>query len=261
MEDVPQLRKTQWPAHITEALGIPSVQGSAGPWHSTGDTTDLAWFHAMCDFLGLEYPGERIRAMKAIIDAAGGTWDQALHSSAVPGKKAGGNVRKEAFEELWRALHESGFLTDQDQPSLAADALQESAGGILPEPRWTYQHIRLRQGQPAFRQRLLGAYGGRCAVSGADIPETLEAAHITPHARGGRMETANGLLLRADLHTLFDLRLLAVDTETWTVILHPRVAASTAASHLHGQPLTLPMEPRDHPSRTALDEHRHNCGL
>jgi hypothetical protein len=261
MQDVPRLRKTEWPVHITDALGIPSVEGSAGSWHSTGDTTDLAWFHAMCDFLGLDYPGERIRAMRAIVEAAGGTWDQALHSSAVPGKKAGGNVRKEAFEELWRALHGSGNLTAEHRPSPEADALQHSAGGILPEPRWTYQQIRLRQGQPAFRQRLLTAYAGRCTISGTDISETLEAAHITSHARGGDMATSNGLLLRADLHTLFDLRLLAVDTETWSVLVHPRVAASEAAADLQGRPLHLPADPSDRPSHMALDEHRQMCGL
>lgn len=261
MEDIPRLRKTEWPAHITDALGIPSVQGSAGPWHAPGDTTDLAWFHAMCDFLGLDYPGERIRAMKAIIEAAGGTWDQAQHSSAIPGKQAGGNVRKEAFEELWRALHESGFLTEQHRPSTAADALQESAGGVLPDPRWTYQHIRLRQGQPAFRQRLLIAYEARCAISGTDIPETLEAAHIEAHAKGGSMDASNGLLLRADLHTLFDLRLIAIDTETWSVLVHPQIAGSDDATSIQDRRLRLPADRRDHPSRHALDKHRSACGL
>ena len=223
MLEVPSLKKTEWPVHITDALGIPSIQGRGGPWHSTGDTTDLAWFHALCDFLGIDYPGERIRAMRSILEAAGGTWDQARHSSAVPGKQAGGNVRKEAFEDLWIALHSSGFLTSDDKPTGATDRLTYENGGPTPEPRWTYQQIRLRQGQPAFRSRLLAAYGRRCAVTGTDVTETLEAAHIRPYAGGGGMETSNGLLLRADLHTLFDLRLLAVDTEHWTVVVHPRV--------------------------------------
>lgn len=259
--EMPRLKKTEWPVHITDALGIPSVQGKAGPWHSTGDTTDLAWFHAMCDFMGLDYPGERIRAMRAIIEAAGGSWDQARHSSAVPGKQAGGNVRKEAFEDLWRFLHENQFLDGEDRPSVASDALQATGGGVLPPHRWTYQHIRLRLGQPAFRQGLLAAYDGRCAITGTDIAETLEAAHITAHAKGGRMETPNGLLLRADLHTLFDLGLLAVDSSTWEVLIHPRIRAAGASQDLHGRRLRLPTDPTDHPSRSALDEHRTACGL
>ncbi|NHA00517.1 hypothetical protein G5V59_12100 [Nocardioides sp. W3-2-3] len=74
-----KLKKTEWPAHITDALGIPAIMGKGGPWHSTGDTTDLAWFHALCDYLGIDYPGERIRAMEAIITAAGGVWNEGRH--------------------------------------------------------------------------------------------------------------------------------------------------------------------------------------
>ena len=57
MRDVPSLKKTEWPVRITDALGIPSIQGRGDPWHSNGDTTDLAWFRAVCDFLGIELPG------------------------------------------------------------------------------------------------------------------------------------------------------------------------------------------------------------
>jgi hypothetical protein len=261
MVDVPKLKKTQWPVHITTALGISSIQGRGGPWHSTGDTTDVAWFHAMCDFLGVDYPGERIRAMRVIMEAAGGTWDQGRHSSAVDGKQAGGNVRKEAFEDLWIALHLSGFLDDHDRPSLAADALTHQNAQALPEPRWTYQQIRLRQGQPGFRRRLLEAYDGRCAVTGTDVVDVLEAAHIEPHAQGGSMETSNGLLLRADLHTMFDLGLLAIDTSSWTVALHPRVRGTRTGSQLHGRAVRLPARQDDRPSLDALDKHRARSGL
>lgn len=260
MPAIPTLKKTQWPAHITDALGIPSIQGRAGPWHSTGDTTDVAWFHAMCDFLGVEYPGERIRSMKAIVEAAGGEWDQGRHSSAVDGKQAGGNVRKEAFEDLWVALHASGFLDDADRPSLAADALTHVPEAVA-EAQWAYRHIRLRQGQPGFRNRLFAAYGGRCALTGVDVPEVLEAAHISPHSQGGTMSTSNGLLLRADLHTLFDLRLLVIDTSHWEVLLHPRLRTTMLGIELAGTKLTLPAREADRPDSAALDEHRARSGF
>lgn len=260
MENVPILKKTQWPVHITDALGIPSIQGRGGPWHSTGDTTDVAWFQAMCGFLGTEYPGERIRAMRAILEAAGGNWAQSRHSSAVPGKQAGGNVRKEAFEDLWRALHDNGFLDSDDGPSLASDVLTH-ADGAAPETQWAYQHIRLRQGQPGFRRRLVAAYGGRCALTGWDVLETLEAAHIRSHARGGSMSTSNGLLLRADMHTLFDLGLLAVDTASWRVLLNHAIKSTEAGRDLQHRRLTLPLSEADMPSAVALDEHRQRCGL
>ena len=82
--------------------------------------------------------------------------------------------------------------------------------------------IVLRQGQGAFRDSLLEAYGCRCAISGCDVPEALEAAHIIPYKGEHTNVVVNGLLLRADLHTLFDLGLIAIDTADLLVLLHPR---------------------------------------
>ncbi|WP_374457300.1 HNH endonuclease [Nocardioides sp.] len=261
MSSTPSLKKSEWPVYITNALGLPAVQGRGGPWISTGDTTDVAWFHAMCDFFGVTYPRERIRAMKAILEAAGGTWNQKRHSSAVDGMQAGGNVRKEAFGDLWIALHASGYLGSQEQLSMAADALTHAAEGPLPPPPLVYQQVRLRMGQPAFRRRLLAAYSGKCAISGADIPETLEAAHIVSHALGGRMTASNGLLLRADLHTLFDLRLIAIDTATWSVLAHESIRSSEAGQAIHGVRFRLPPDHGDRPDTGSLDDHRRAAGM
>src|SRR5205823_2979542 len=65
-----------------------------------------------------------------------------------------------------------------------------------------------RQGQFAFRAALIEAYGGRCAMTGCDILEVLEAAHIVPYRGPSTNAVSNGLLLRADIHTLFDLGLI-----------------------------------------------------
>lgn len=71
--------------------------------------------------------------------------------------------------------------------------------------------IRVRQKQGPFRDMLLAAYGRKCAVTGTRIVEILEAAHIVPHAEGANYRADNGLLLRADIHTLYDLHLLSID--------------------------------------------------
>lgn len=71
--------------------------------------------------------------------------------------------------------------------------------------------IRVRRGQAKFRAKLLKAYEGRCAVTGTKLALLLEAAHIVPHAFKADYRLANGLLLRADIHTLFDLYHLSVD--------------------------------------------------
>ncbi|MFT4747769.1 MAG: hypothetical protein ACI8XG_001852 [Congregibacter sp.] len=70
------------------------------------------------------------------------------------------------------------------------------------------QSIKTRRGQPAFRKALLEAYGGTCCITGCTVQEVLEAAHITPHGDETNYSVYNGLLLRADVHTLFDLGLL-----------------------------------------------------
>jgi hypothetical protein len=76
-----------------------------------------------------------------------------------------------------------------------------------------------RRGQPEFRKKLIQAYSGRCAISGCDALQTLEAAHIMPYNGPRTNHPANGLLLRADFHVLFDLSLITIDPMTLKVVL------------------------------------------
>jgi len=83
--------------------------------------------------------------------------------------------------------------------------------------------IVVRQGGAKFRREALKNFGGRCAISGWDVEAVLEAAHIVPH-RGLQTDQAdNALLLRADLHTLFDRELLHIDPDTRRVVLELRL--------------------------------------
>lgn len=83
--------------------------------------------------------------------------------------------------------------------------------------------IRLRRGQFKFRQALLARYSRKCVVTGSSIVALLEAAHISPFRGEDDNHVANGLLLRADIHTLFDLNLLGIEPETLKVKLHPSI--------------------------------------
>lgn len=74
--------------------------------------------------------------------------------------------------------------------------------------------IKIRRGQPKFRQKLLSFYCKTCIITGCKIIELLEAAHIMPHSRKQDFSLSNGLLLRADIHTLFDLGLIAIEPES-----------------------------------------------
>ncbi len=120
--------------------------------------------------------------------------------------------------------------------------------------------ITQRRGQLRFREALRAAYGGRCAVSGCDVEEALEAAHIVRYNGKQTNHVQNGLLLRADIHTLFDCDLIAVDTERWTVILHPSLRASSYAEY-HDRPLTVPDLEALRPNQEALESRRRRAGF
>lgn len=110
-----------------------------------------------------------------------------------------------------------------------------------------------RRGQQKFRETLIAAYGGRCAITGCVVTPLLEAAHITPYLGPDTNSITNGLLLRADLHTLWDLGLMAVDPETNTVWVSPEIDDATYQA-LSGTRLTHPSHPAQKPSFAALQQ-------
>lgn len=91
--------------------------------------------------------------------------------------------------------------------------------------------IAIRRGQPGFRRRLLNSYGGRCAVTGEGPEEVLEAAHIQPYSLAGINTTDNGLLLRADIHTLFDLGLIEVTPGNKKIRVDERLSGTAYYEH------------------------------
>jgi hypothetical protein len=96
--------------------------------------------------------------------------------------------------------------------------------------------IRRRRGARLFRKRLLHLYQNRCAITGDGPVEVLEAAHIEPHSLSGRNSSDNGLLLRADVHTLFDIRLIKINPNSLQVETHSKLK-STPYGDLQGKKL------------------------
>jgi putative restriction endonuclease len=72
---------------------------------------------------------------------------------------------------------------------------------------------RRRLGQGAFRVVVTDIYSRQCAVTGEKTLPVLQAAHIVPVSRGGQHRPDNGLLLRSDIHTLFDLGYVTIDDQ------------------------------------------------
>jgi putative restriction endonuclease len=98
---------------------------------------------------------------------------------------------------------------------------------------------------------LLRAYEGRCAITDCEVKDVLEAGHIVPYLGPLTNRTDNGLLLRADIHTLFDCGLISIDADTRTVVVADRLLATDYAN-LNGKALRAPKTAADAPSAQAL---------
>nr|WP_254450961.1 HNH endonuclease [Aeromicrobium stalagmiti] len=118
------------------------------------------------------------------------------------------------------------------------------------ERRRVLREVVARQGQGVFRQALLEAYDGKCAISGESCEAVLDAAHIDPYSGPKSNLVSNGLLLRTDLHTLFDLGLLRVD-RNYRVRVDSAVVGTTYAK-LDGKQIALPAMKSQMPSLAAL---------
>ena len=120
--------------------------------------------------------------------------------------------------------------------------------------------VSKRRGQPEFRRMLLSAYNSQCAISLCDATPALEAAHIIPYRGPETNHISNGLLLRADIHTLFDLGFIVVDTTRMAIEIHPDLRASSYHT-LSGSPLHLPDREELWPSKEALNWHRQEANF
>jgi putative restriction endonuclease len=116
-----------------------------------------------------------------------------------------------------------------------------------------------RLGQGSFRVLVTDAYRYRCAMTNERTLPVLQAAHIRPYAKGGEHALSNGLLLRSDLHTLFDLGYLTVDPDKKTIVVSRRIREEYENGRdyyaLHGQALAQPQNPSALPSIDSLSYH------
>jgi len=135
----------------------------------------------------------------------------------------------------------------------AAEYELDLTQNLGPEDERQQRAILTRRGQAPFRQKLLASYGGRCAITESRVTSLLEAAHITPHAEGSDYRVSNGILLRADVHTLFDLHLLGIDPKL-RVRLSQEIKNSEYGRYDGKHIERLPSIPSDQPSPTALQQ-------
>lgn len=168
-----------------------------------------------------------------------------VYPSTYQGKVSAENeLRYAVYSRGWLAIvgKEHGVPDEEFVPDPSRDERIKSIREIIQ-----------RQGQQKFRRDLLEAYGAKCALSGCPITPLLDAAHVTPYLGPYTNRLQNGILLRTDLHTLWDLSLLAVEPATMRI----HVAASIRFQDqryaaLQNELVRLPESVSARPSQQAL---------
>jgi putative restriction endonuclease len=127
-------------------------------------------------------------------------------------------------------------------------------GPVYGDPRLTPNRL----GQQSFKAVVLNAYERRCAITGDKIQPTLQAAHIRPLPVGGEHRIDNGILLRSDVHTLYDRGYLGVDPKH-RLLVSPRLRAEFGNGEQFysraGQTIALPDQRVERPHREFLEWH------
>lgn len=139
------------------------------------------------------------------------------------------SIDKQFFIDIKDGLHDllenSIYYIDPDTSD--QDAANESTDPYSPtdkdEREKVNRQITARRGQPKFRKKLLKRYNSKCCVTGCTILHLLEAAHINPYRGEKDNHPSNGLLLRADIHTLFDLDMIGIHPEKLTIHLNNEI--------------------------------------
>jgi putative restriction endonuclease len=146
------------------------------------------------------------------------------------------------------------------------DRLNFYKSAAAPPEAWTEQERRFgdpriilpRLGQGSFRIVVADAYKRRCALTDSPVLHVLEAAHIKPFTEGGPHAVPNGILLRQDVHTLFDRGYLTV-TPQYRVEVSRRIKEEFDNGReyysAHGKTLHLPEALDLRPSASFLEWH------
>lgn len=121
------------------------------------------------------------------------------------------------------------------------------------------QLVKPRRGQGAFRLAVTDAYGRQCAISDGRVLPALEAAHIRSYGEGGEHEVSNGLLLRRDIHSVFDAGYVTFD-DGLRMVESDRVRTEfnngNEYRRLHGTRLRDPIDPALRPKAEFLRWHQ-----
>ncbi|MDE0241330.1 MAG: HNH endonuclease [bacterium] len=161
-----------------------------------------------------------------------------------------------------------GFDTDTFEGRRLWDQVSQRmnwfAGSATPDEAVRFGKPRIiptRLGQGAFRLVVTDAYQRRCAVTGERTLPVLDAAHIHPYSEGGPHSVSNGLLLRRDLHKLFDDGYVTVAPDLRFEVsrrIRDDYENGRAYYALQGKEIHRPVNSLEQPDRNALAWHNDN---
>jgi len=158
------------------------------------------------------------------------------------------DLRVEPGGSLWAAIQ------DKLRRGAGATSTVTHEGTMYGDPRL----VRPRLGQGTFRVLITDVYQRRCTITGEKALPVLQAAHIRPVREGGVHRIDNGLLLRSDVHTLFDRGYVSVGPD-FRVRVSRRLKADFDNGEqyyrLRGSPLHLPRRETERPAREFLEWH------
>lgn len=158
---------------------------------------------------------------------------------------------------------EGGALLAAIRAAISPSVAEQPLAATSDDARYGSEYTtRSRLGQGAFRVLVTESYQKRCAVTGEKTLPVLEAAHIRPYAEDGPHRVDNGILLRSDLHKLFDLGYVTVTPELKLEVssrLHKEWHNGREYYAYHGKDLAFrPQLPHELPARAFLDWHNTN---
>ena len=160
------------------------------------------------------------------------------------------------------------YTTDEGDGMRLWDKVQDALGAPVSqgfaEPAARYGEpilVRPRLGQGAFRILVTDNYNRMCAVTRERTLPALEAAHIRPFADGGEHEVCNGVLLRRDIHSLFDTGYVTITPKLKFEVsrrIKEEFENGRQYYELHGRGVSVPEEAHSVPDRMALLWHNEN---
>lgn len=106
----------------------------------------------------------------------------------------------------------------------------------------------------SFKNDLLAQYNSECAITGTNVPATLEVAFLAPLLSGDKQLMSNALLVRADIRNLLVDKLLTLNPKTRRVVIG-RVLRGTVYSVLNGVLIAESKNGECRPTEFSLEQH------